>query len=57
MTKTYKINVKEILTRDIYVKADSKIEALQKAKDSYYNEEFVLNEDDFYNDAYFKINN
>ena len=45
--KTYYISVTEILNKIVEVHADSEQEALQKAEDSYYNGEIVLDSEDF----------
>ena len=44
--KTYYISVTEILNKIVEVHADSEQEALQKAEDSYYNDEFELDYND-----------
>ena len=45
--KTYYISVTETLKRIVEVHAEDSSEALQKAEDAYYNEEIVLDSDDF----------
>ena len=44
--KTYYISVTETLNKIVEVHADSEQEALQKAEDSYYNDEFELDYND-----------
>ncbi len=44
--KTYYISVTETLNKIIEVHAENKQEALQKAEDSYYNDEFELDYND-----------
>lgn len=44
--KTYYISVTETLNKIVEVHADSEQEALQKAQDSYYNDEFELDYND-----------
>lgn len=44
--KTYYISVTEILNKIVEVHAESEQEALQKAEDSYYNDEFELDYND-----------
>ena len=44
--KTYYIRVTETLNKIVEVHADSEQEALQKAEDSYYNDEFELDYND-----------
>ena len=46
--KTYYISVTETLKRIVEVHAEDSNEALQKAEDAYYNEEIVLDSDDFF---------
>ena len=46
--KTYYISVTETLKRIVEVHAEDSSEALQKAEDAYYNEEIVLDSDDFF---------
>lgn len=45
--KTYYISVTETLNRIVEVHAEDSSEALQKAEEAYYNEEIVLDSDDF----------
>ena len=45
--KTFYISVTETLNRIVEVHAEDSSEALQKAEDAYYNEEIVLDSDDF----------
>lgn len=45
--KTFYISVTETLKRIVEVHAEDSSEALQKAEDAYYNEEIVLDSDDF----------
>ena len=45
--KTYYISVTETLNKIVEVHADGEQEALQKAEDSYYNGEIVLDSEDF----------
>jgi len=44
--KTYYISVTETLNKIVEVHAENEQEALQKAKDSYYNDEFELDYND-----------
>lgn len=44
--KTYYISVTETLNKIVEVHAESEQEALQKAEDSYYNDEFELDYND-----------
>lgn len=44
--KTYYIRVTEILVKTVEVHAENEQEALQKAEDSYYNDEFELDYND-----------
>lgn len=44
--KTYYISVTETLNKIVEVQAENEQEALQKAKDSYYNDEFELDYND-----------
>ena len=44
--KTYYIKVTESLTKTVEVHAENEQEALQKAEDSYYNDEFELDYSD-----------
>ena len=44
--KTYYIRVTESLVKTVEVHAENEQEALQKAEDSYYNDEFELDYDD-----------
>lgn len=44
--KTYYISVTEILNKIVEVHAENEQEALQKAEDSYYNDEFELDYND-----------
>ena len=44
--KTYYISVTETLNKIVEVYAESEQEALQKAQDSYYNDEFELDYND-----------
>lgn len=44
--KTYYISVTETLNKIVEVHAESEQEALQKAQDSYYNDEFELDYND-----------
>ena len=46
--KTYYISVTETLKRIVEVHAEDSSEALQKVEDAYYNEEIVLDSDDFF---------
>ena len=46
--KTFYISVTETLKRIVEVHAEDSNEALQKAEDAYYNEEIVLDSDDFF---------
>lgn len=45
--KTYKVEVKEVLSRTISIKAENKQEAIQKIEAMYKKEEIVLDADDF----------
>lgn len=45
--KTYYISVTETLNKIVEVHAENEQEALQKAEDSYYNDEFELDSEDF----------
>ena len=45
--KTFYISVTETLNRIVEVHAEDSSEALQKAEDAYYNEEIVLDSEDF----------
>jgi hypothetical protein len=45
--ETFKIEIRETLSRIIEVKANSEDEAFSKIKDLYQNEEIVLNSDDY----------
>ena len=45
--KTFYISITETLNRIVEVHAEDSSEALQKAEDAYYNEEIVLDSDDF----------
>ena len=45
--KTFYISVTETLKRIVEVHAEDSSEALQKAEEAYYNEEIVLDSDDF----------
>lgn len=45
--ETYKIEVKETLSRIIEIKATSEDEAFSKIRDLYRNEEIVLDSDDY----------
>ena len=45
--KIYSIRIKEILEREVDVKAKSKEEALRKAKKAYENEEIIFSSYDF----------
>ena len=45
--KTYYIRVTESLVKTVEVHAENEQEALQKAEDSYYNGEIVLDSEDF----------
>ena len=55
--ETFEIEVKEILTRTIEVKANTEDEALQIVRQNYNDEEIVLDSSDFV-DVYFnKIEN
>ena len=45
--KDFKIEIRETLSREISVKADSYEEALEKVKNDYFDEEIVLYADDF----------
>ena len=46
--KTFYISVTETLKRIVEVHAEDSSEALQKVEDAYYNEEIVLDSDDFF---------
>ena len=46
--KTFYISVTETLNKIVEVHAEDSSEALQKAEDAYYNEEIVLDSDDFF---------
>ena len=50
--KTFEIEIKEILSRTIEVKANTEDEALEIVKQQYNNEEIVLDSSDFV-DVYF----
>lgn len=52
--KRYLVEVTEILQKQITVNANSREEAEQKVKESYKNEEIILNESD-YIDTEFKV--
>ena len=45
--KTFYISITETLNKIVEVQAESSEEALRKAEDAYYNEEIVLDSDDF----------
>lgn len=45
--KTFYISVTETLNRIVEVHAEDSSEALQKVEDAYYNEEIVLDSEDF----------
>ena len=45
--KTFYISITETLNKIVEVHAEDSSEALQKAEDAYYNEEIVLDSDDF----------
>ena len=45
--KTFYISVTETLKRIVEVHAEDSSEALQKVEDAYYNEEIVLDSEDF----------
>jgi hypothetical protein len=47
--KTFYISVTETLNRIVEVHAEDSSEALQKAEEAYYNEEIVLDSEDFVN--------
>lgn len=47
--KTFYISVTETLKRIVEVHAEDSSEALQKVEDAYYNEEIVLDSEDFVN--------
>ena len=46
--KTFYISITETLKRIVEVHAEDSSEALQKVADAYYNEEVVLDSDDFF---------
>ncbi len=43
----YRVNVEEILSRDVIIEADSPEEAEEKAKELYYQQKIVLDYSDF----------
>ncbi len=47
--KTYKVTVTETLQRTITVNAEDELDAVQKVKDMYNNEEIVLDSEDHIN--------
>lgn len=49
----YKVNVEELLSRIVEVEADSDVEAEEKVRDMYRNEEIVLDASDFQSVEYF----
>lgn len=53
--ETFKIEVKETLSRIIEIEANSNEEALVKIEDLYKNEEIVLDADDFVEAEFLKI--
>lgn len=52
---TFKIEVKETLSRIIEIQADSNEEALLKIEDLYKKQEIVLDADDFIETVFLKI--
>lgn len=55
MEKEFKVEIKEILSRIVTIKAKSEEEAYQKVKQLYKNEEIVLDDNDFL-DVEFTVN-
>ncbi|MGY6523518.1 MAG: DpnD/PcfM family protein [Mongoliitalea sp.] len=53
--ETFKIEVKETLSRIIEIEANSNEEALLKIEDLYKNQEIVLDADDFIETEFLKI--
>lgn len=53
--ETFKIEVKETLSKIIEIEAISKEEALLKIEDLYYKQEIVLDADDFVEAEFLKI--
>ena len=47
MEKEFKVEIKEILSRIVTIKANTEEEAYQKVKQLYKNEEIVLDDNDF----------
>ena len=47
MLYEYSVEIEETLCRTLTVKAESLIQAIQYVKEKYYEEEIVLNADDF----------
>ena len=47
MEKEFKVEIKEILSRIVPIKANTEEEAYQKVKQLYKNEEIVLDDNDF----------
>lgn len=55
MEKEFKVEIKEILSRIVTIKANTEEEAYQKVKQLYKNEEIVLDDNDFL-DVEFTVN-
>lgn len=47
MQKTFKIEIEEVLQKVVEIKANSLDEAIDIAQERYYDEEYILNEDDY----------
>ncbi len=47
MLYEYSVEIEETLCRTLTIKAESPIQAIQYVKEKYYEEEIVLNADDF----------
>jgi len=45
--KTFKLEITEILSKQVYVKADNRAEAIEKAKHLYETEKIVLDSGNF----------
>ena len=45
--KEFKVTIREILERDVIVKAKNDIEALLKVREQYDNEEIILDSNDY----------
>lgn len=51
--KKYTITIVETLCRDITVDADNTMDAIDKVRDMYYNEEIVLDASDHFDTEFF----